>query len=259
MHPTDDAISVDRDELAPRWIIGKQAASSTAITRIEYDVDVAKMERDIFSAADTSKIREGYVGLLGYSIFAFIEGREESPDPTRSPSARKVARVLHARAASSGRKNCDHRTSRRLLRTRRLPNHTRPKNPGPEKSSPRTRATPSLSSFPFTPKRTPTSPSKPRSLATRSISHRLLRLRAFLALQRRPRISQTSSAASRLQLQHGASRQRHILHGHRPRHHRRQVPPTKKNPCASITRITSHIPGFPNAATALATFRSIGK
>ena len=75
----DDDISVDRDELAPRWIVGKQTASSTTITRIEYDVDVAKMERDIFSAADTSKIREGYVGLLGYSIFAFIEGRENLP------------------------------------------------------------------------------------------------------------------------------------------------------------------------------------
>ena len=68
---------VDRDELAPRWIVGKSLASSTEITRIEYDIDVAKMERDIFSAADTSKIREGYVGLLGYSIFAFIEGRED--------------------------------------------------------------------------------------------------------------------------------------------------------------------------------------
>jgi predicted metalloprotease with PDZ domain len=75
----NDAISIDRDELAPRWVIGKQAASSTAITRIDYDVDVAKMERDIFSAADTSKIREGYVGLLGYSIFAFIEGLEHLP------------------------------------------------------------------------------------------------------------------------------------------------------------------------------------
>jgi predicted metalloprotease with PDZ domain len=72
----NDAIPVDRDELAPRWVIGKTAAPPAAISRIDYDVDVAKMERDIFSAADTSKIREGYVGLLGYSIFAFIEGSE---------------------------------------------------------------------------------------------------------------------------------------------------------------------------------------
>ncbi|HEX4378651.1 MAG TPA: hypothetical protein VH022_01335, partial [Candidatus Acidoferrum sp.] len=76
---TNDAVSIDRDELAPRWIIGKQASATSTISRIEYDVDVAKMERDIFSAADTSKIRDGYVGLLGYSIFAFLEGRESLP------------------------------------------------------------------------------------------------------------------------------------------------------------------------------------
>jgi predicted metalloprotease with PDZ domain len=75
----NDAIAVERDELAPRWTIGKRDSSNTDISRIDYDVDVAKMERDIFSAADTSKIREGYVGLLGYSIFAFLEGRENLP------------------------------------------------------------------------------------------------------------------------------------------------------------------------------------
>ncbi|HUE43175.1 MAG TPA: hypothetical protein VMP12_06400 [Candidatus Sulfotelmatobacter sp.] len=74
-----DAVTVERDELAPRWTIGKHASRDAAIARIEYDVDVAKMERDIFSAADTSLIREGYVGLLGYSIFAFLEGRENLP------------------------------------------------------------------------------------------------------------------------------------------------------------------------------------
>jgi predicted metalloprotease with PDZ domain len=75
----NDAAPVDRDELAPRWVIGKQSGLSAAISRIDYDIDVAKMERDIFSAADTSKIREGYVGLLGYSIFAFVEGDEHLP------------------------------------------------------------------------------------------------------------------------------------------------------------------------------------
>jgi predicted metalloprotease with PDZ domain len=76
---TNDAVSVERDELGPRWTIGKRDSSSTGVTRIDYDVDVAKMERDILSVADASKIREGYVGLLGYSIFAFLEGREDLP------------------------------------------------------------------------------------------------------------------------------------------------------------------------------------
>ena len=75
---TNDSVSVDRDELGPRWTIGKRG-SSAAVTRIDYDVDVAKMERDILQSSDTSKIRDGYVGLLGYTIFAFIEGRENLP------------------------------------------------------------------------------------------------------------------------------------------------------------------------------------
>jgi predicted metalloprotease with PDZ domain len=34
------------------------------------------MEREILAASDSSKIRDGYVGLLGYSILAFVDGRE---------------------------------------------------------------------------------------------------------------------------------------------------------------------------------------
>jgi predicted metalloprotease with PDZ domain len=75
----NDVVAVERDEFGPRWTIGKRTSPPASINRIDYDVDVAKMERDIFSAADTSKIREGYVGLLGYSIFAFLEGREHLP------------------------------------------------------------------------------------------------------------------------------------------------------------------------------------
>ena len=68
-----DAIGVRREVLGPRWLIGQCCAR---VTRIEYDVDVAQMEREIFAASDTSKIRDGYVGLLGYSVFAFLDGWE---------------------------------------------------------------------------------------------------------------------------------------------------------------------------------------
>jgi predicted metalloprotease with PDZ domain len=76
---SNDAVPVTRQELGPRWTIGKPGSTDGAIARIDYDVDVAKMERDIVFSSDTSKIREGYVGLLGYTIFAFIEGRENLP------------------------------------------------------------------------------------------------------------------------------------------------------------------------------------
>jgi predicted metalloprotease with PDZ domain len=67
------AADVRRDEPGPRWSIGNRGE---LVSRVEYDVDIARMEREIFDASDTSKIREGYVGLLGYSVFAFFEGWE---------------------------------------------------------------------------------------------------------------------------------------------------------------------------------------
>jgi predicted metalloprotease with PDZ domain len=66
--------NVQRENPGPRWKIGK---SGGRIVRVEYDVNIAHMEREIVSAADASKIRDGYAGLLGYSIFAYLEGRKE--------------------------------------------------------------------------------------------------------------------------------------------------------------------------------------
>lgn len=70
------SLEVRREELGPRWKIGKPGEK---LLHVEYDVDVARMEREILSASDSSKIRDGYVGLLGYSIFGFFEGWENRP------------------------------------------------------------------------------------------------------------------------------------------------------------------------------------
>jgi predicted metalloprotease with PDZ domain len=59
-------------EAGPRWRLGPAA-------RVEYDVDLARMEREVLSATDSSRVRPGYVGLLGYSIFGFLEGEDEKP------------------------------------------------------------------------------------------------------------------------------------------------------------------------------------
>jgi predicted metalloprotease with PDZ domain len=67
---------VQREEIGPRWTIGK---CCRRLGRIEYEVDVARMEREILAASDSSKIRDGYMGLLGYSVFAFIDGWEDRP------------------------------------------------------------------------------------------------------------------------------------------------------------------------------------
>ncbi|MGH9816076.1 MAG: hypothetical protein ACRD6I_08365, partial [Candidatus Acidiferrales bacterium] len=64
-------------EDAPRWRLEPPAIGGVRLGRVEYDVDLAAMERDILSAADTSKVRPGYAGILGYSVFGYIEGHED--------------------------------------------------------------------------------------------------------------------------------------------------------------------------------------
>lgn len=69
-------LEVKRDPDGPRWLIGRSGESAA---RIEYDVDVERMEREQLSAVDSSKVRKGYAGLLGYSVFAFVDGLEALP------------------------------------------------------------------------------------------------------------------------------------------------------------------------------------
>ncbi len=68
------ALTVRRDE-GPRWRI--EGAGS--FDRVAYEVDLARMEKEILAAADASKTRPGYVGILGYSVFGYFEGSEDRP------------------------------------------------------------------------------------------------------------------------------------------------------------------------------------
>ena len=61
---------VAEDADGPRWSLGQAGA----IQRIEYRVDIGRMEAQIMDAVSTSKVRKGYVGLLGYSVFAYVDG-----------------------------------------------------------------------------------------------------------------------------------------------------------------------------------------
>jgi predicted metalloprotease with PDZ domain len=73
--PGGDAIAVTRQD-GPRWLLGE---SETSVSRVEYEVDITRMEREIYSAADTSKVRSRYLSLLGYSILAYLEGFKNLP------------------------------------------------------------------------------------------------------------------------------------------------------------------------------------
>jgi predicted metalloprotease with PDZ domain len=73
--PEDRPVEVARED-GPRWRLG---GTGDRVVRIEYAVDVTDMEREIFGASDTSKIRAGYAGLLGYSVFGYVEGFDDLP------------------------------------------------------------------------------------------------------------------------------------------------------------------------------------
>jgi len=69
------AVTVERED-GPRFRIGSPGGS---VRQVLYRVDLARMEREILGAADSSRARPGYVGLLGYSVFGYLEGWEARP------------------------------------------------------------------------------------------------------------------------------------------------------------------------------------
>ncbi len=71
-----EAIAVT-DIDGPRWRIASSAEH--ALASVSYRVDVRRMELAILNAGDASRMRRGYVGLLGYSLFGFLDGFIEAP------------------------------------------------------------------------------------------------------------------------------------------------------------------------------------
>jgi predicted metalloprotease with PDZ domain len=65
----DRRLDAERQE-GPRW----RLPASTS--RVSYRVDLRQMEHAVLSASDSSRVRDGYLGALGYSVFAYVDGRE---------------------------------------------------------------------------------------------------------------------------------------------------------------------------------------
>jgi len=49
------------------------------LKKISYEVDIKKMELNLLGGFSSSKMRENYLGLLGYSVFGFVESLENRP------------------------------------------------------------------------------------------------------------------------------------------------------------------------------------
>jgi len=60
---------------APRWYCND---TGKLVTRIEYEVNLGKMEGTLV-AGDASITRPGFVGMLNYSVFGWIDGTEKQP------------------------------------------------------------------------------------------------------------------------------------------------------------------------------------
>ena len=52
---------------------------NTIITKVTYHVNILKMETELKGGFASSKIRENYLGILGYSVFGTITGLEDKP------------------------------------------------------------------------------------------------------------------------------------------------------------------------------------
>ena len=74
--PDGKSVDCKKDADGPRWAIGQEGER---ISRIEYRVNVGRMEDRIRDSVDSSKIRKNYVGLLGYSVFGYIDGLQRAP------------------------------------------------------------------------------------------------------------------------------------------------------------------------------------
>ena len=63
---------LEREE-GPRWRL------PAGTTRVSYRVDLGALERAVTAASDQSRVREGYLGALGYSVFGYVDGHEARP------------------------------------------------------------------------------------------------------------------------------------------------------------------------------------
>jgi predicted metalloprotease with PDZ domain len=75
LSPDGKSIECKKDANGPRWAIGQ---GSERIARIEYRVNVVRMEDRLRDSVESSKVRKNYVGFLGYSVFGYIEGLQQA-------------------------------------------------------------------------------------------------------------------------------------------------------------------------------------
>ena len=62
----------------PRWSIAAPVPGDP-VASLDYEVDLKAMETAVLAGGDASRARDGYISLLGYSVFAYVLGFEARP------------------------------------------------------------------------------------------------------------------------------------------------------------------------------------
>ncbi len=73
----DGRRSTPAREEGPRWRL------DAGTTRVTYRVNLQQMEQEVRAASDASRVRDGYLSALGYSVFACVDGHESRPTRLR--------------------------------------------------------------------------------------------------------------------------------------------------------------------------------
>jgi predicted metalloprotease with PDZ domain len=72
-------VTVERED-GPRFrIVARTGEPAVRVRRVSYRVDLGRMEHEILGASDSSRARPRYAGLLGYSVFGYLEGWQDRP------------------------------------------------------------------------------------------------------------------------------------------------------------------------------------
>lgn len=72
-------VTADGQRLAPEREEGPRWRLAPGTNRVTYTVNLQQMEREVRAASDASRVRDGYLGALGYSVFAYVDGFETRP------------------------------------------------------------------------------------------------------------------------------------------------------------------------------------
>ncbi len=69
-----ESLKTEKAADGPRWNI---AVSGSGLSKVEYEVDLKALEMGVLNASDQSIARDGYVGMLGYSVLGYLDGYDD--------------------------------------------------------------------------------------------------------------------------------------------------------------------------------------